>query len=85
MLRVIQSSNFTRKVMERRHIRQDPRQRLDFYNRIAFVNPDRLVDIDEMSCNPEAFLQRHGYSLQGTAAIRMQIKIGTKQMNECRI
>lgn len=81
IVRFVSSENFTRKVMERRHIRQDPIRRLEFMEEMSRLSPDRIVDLDEMPASPDQFLERYGYAPIGKKSIKCQINIGNRHFS----
>ena len=79
--RIINKADITRKVTERRHILRDDVQGLEYLQRIAHENPYNLIDIDEVSSNPDSFQTRYGRSYIGERCIVRQIVIGTRSFS----
>ena len=69
---------YSRKVLERRHIRIDHVARVEYYEDISWVDPFKFVDIDEMSSSPKEFFQKYGYAPIGEPAIKYQIVLNGK-------
>lgn len=76
--REVHRMNYSRKVLERRHILIDHGKRIEYYNQIKHYNFLKLVDIDEMSSSPKEFFLKYGYSPVGEAAIKYQIVLNGK-------
>ncbi len=70
--------DFTRKVMERRHMRRNDTEGYAYLNRIEHINPEYFVDVDETSQNPKSFEMRFGRSPRGQACVHRQVTIGTR-------
>jgi hypothetical protein len=56
--KAVHDKKFTPKVVERRHIYVDEVERLDFFERIANIDPWDIIDIDETASSPEQFRRR---------------------------
>jgi hypothetical protein len=76
--REVRRINYTRKVLERRHILIDHAKRLRYYNDIKHYDFMKFVDIDEMASSPKEFFQKYGYNLVGEPAIKNQIVLNGK-------
>ena len=81
VIRYFHKENYVRKVIERRHILQDPVKRLEFMERIAHVDPFDSINLDESASSPDQFLQKYGWAPKGEDCIRMQIVIGTRHFS----
>jgi len=73
--RTLKRIGFTRKIMERRHIHQDPLEGVHYLETIEHINPLHIIDVDETKNNPESFFQKHGYAPEGDVCTKEQIMI----------
>lgn len=76
--REIKMAGLTKKVIERRHILLDHNLRYEYMERIAFIDPREIIDVDETASSPSQFLAKYGWAESGEKAKRMQFKIGSK-------
>jgi transposase len=76
--RMLKEFDFTRKVIERMNVRQDPIERMEYWNRIAAFDPVRIIDTDGISCRPEDIEQKYGWALRGEPATKLQFVLGGK-------
>jgi len=73
--RTLKRGGFSRKIMERRHINQDPMEGVRFLETIEHINPMCIIDVDETKSNPESFFQKYGYAPIGDECLKEQIMI----------
>ena len=66
------------KTNERRHMRQDLRESIDYYRKVESFDPTKAKDVDEVSISPKAFERNKGFSPRGDPSEKIQIKIGNK-------
>ena len=73
--RILKGGKLTRKVMERRHIHQNPVEGLQYLESIAHIQPLFIIDCDETKQSPESYLQKFGYAPVGEACQKDQVFI----------
>lgn len=74
--RVARAGGITRKVLEVRNIRVDPKLQLEYLDRIAPINPANIIDIDETLCTADQFHNKYGWSPEGEPALFAQLHLG---------
>lgn len=73
--RVYKSAQIKRKVTEIRNINASPADQLQYLDRVAPINPMRMIDIDETLCTNKEFEEKYGWGPVGEAALHYQIRI----------
>jgi len=76
--RAIHELNYTNKVVERRNIQQNPVERFNYLNKIKYIHPLNLIDVDETACSPDHFKEKYGWAPIGDKCMKMQIQIGNR-------
>lgn len=79
--RELQRHDWSRKVLERRNVNQDPVKRAAFLRRMGPFAHTRILDIDETLSTAKEFFQRYGYSPKGKVACKTQFGINGKHFS----
>jgi hypothetical protein len=74
----VHRATFTRKLVERRHILLNHEARLNFLERVAFMNPCCIVDLDETASSAFQFYAKHGWAPSGEKVCRLKIRINNR-------
>ena len=76
--RTLRRADLSRKTMERRHIRRDDAEGVQYLNVIAHRNPIHCIDVDGMACSRTDFFLKFGWSPVGERCVYQQIVINSK-------
>jgi len=76
--RTIRRADYTKKVLERRHINQNPVLRMEYMDNMKYIDPLRIIDVDETLSTEKELRRRYGYAPRGERAVMTQIHIDNK-------
>jgi hypothetical protein len=77
--RELHKQRWSRKLLKRRNYRANIEDQLQYLEKIGFLEPRILINIDGMAHNSDDFLRRYGWAPVGDEATLVQLWINNRQ------